>query len=155
MNFIKIGKTIINLDQVEDIHDNRNGAEDTPGVYLRLANSRLQRIVTGTEADNLMAFLEDAATDVAAWAEVVAEDDPCLFCAYEGCDQEPIPGEGLCQGHWDQEEAEMIYQAAIALHHAGKCGEGCQLCKAQATSTAEAYPARRTLRSPSGEEVPF
>jgi hypothetical protein len=65
-----------------------------------------------------------------------AEAEAARWCAYEDCDQEPIPGESLCQGHREQEEAEMIYQAAIALHDAGKCGEGCQLCKAEADTTA-------------------
>jgi hypothetical protein len=148
---IKVGRHIINLNIVRFVEDKRQDDCEPVVDIVFVASEDMDSALSidaGPEADALMAFLDEEALDVVALAEVQAEDEPARRCCYEDCDQEPIPGEGLCQGHWDQEEAEMIYQAAIALHAAGECGEGCRLCEAQAkdaplqfTSTAEAIPA--------------
>lgn len=74
MNLIKVGNKIINLDQVQQITDLRS--KNNGPVLVYLAACEEETYLTGEEADALMAFLEDAATDASAWLEVKAEDEP-------------------------------------------------------------------------------
>lgn len=77
MNLVKVGNVIVNLNLVYEVHI----SPDQVVVFYPFPDignqeSPMYNVFEGAEADALRAFLEDAATDTAAWLEVEEEDAP-------------------------------------------------------------------------------
>jgi hypothetical protein len=98
--------------------------------------------VTGEHRGTLeeLSFLFDSATE-----GVPFEAPSPRWCVFDDCDQEPLPGDELCQGHREQDEAEVAYQTGIALHDRGECGGNCQLDPEQQGHDAEEPAHRQTV----------